>query len=135
MRIEAADLGSAANLAERLRAQARDRRPAVLLDIDVLLAADDATAAADLAQLENWAGAAYTPESLFYRGGPAGLLALLGDVDGLDGVVLRPLALAGTVAALTERVLPVLRRQDPTSTGTLRDRLGLPRPVNRYATA
>ncbi|MGV9733518.1 LLM class flavin-dependent oxidoreductase [Rhodococcus aetherivorans] len=135
VRIEAADLGSAANLAERLRAQAGDRRPAVLLDIDVLLAADDATAAADLAQLENWAGAAYTPESLFYRGGPAGLLALLGDVDGLDGVVLRPLALAGTVAALTERVLPVLRRQDPTSTGTLRDRLGLPRPVNRYATA
>lgn len=135
VRIEAADLGSAANLAERLRAQAGDRRPAVLLDIDVLLAADDPTAAADLAQLENWAGAAYTPESLFYRGGPAGLLALLGDVDGLDGVVLRPLALAGTVAALTERVLPVLRPQVPTSTGTLRDRLGLPRPANRYATA
>ena len=58
---------------------------------------------------------------------------------GLDGFRLRPGALPDDLTAITRLLVPELRRRgvfrDAYETGptTLRERLGLPRPVSRYA--
>ena len=105
------------------------------LDVDLLLAATDADAAADLVQLEAWAGAPYVSDTIVHVGTAAGTVELLGDIRGVDGVTLRPLALPSTLPRLVENVLPVIRPVVAPATGTLRDRLGLPRPANRFASA
>lgn len=135
VRIRAADPQAAADLAGRVRSAANGRRVHILLDVDLLLAANENDAATDLAQLEGWAGRPYHPDTVFHRGAPAGLVDLLGRVHGVDGVVLRPLALASTVHHLVGDALPVLRPTVEPAAGTLRDRLGLARPVNRFASA
>ncbi|UYP18313.1 LLM class flavin-dependent oxidoreductase [Rhodococcus sp. Z13] len=132
VRIRATDLAAAADLATRIRTRAEDRRIFVLLDVDVLLGDD---AAADLARLEQWAGEPYRSDTLVHSGTPASLLEFLSGVSGVDGVTVRPLALAATVERLVEDVLPVLRPAVAPATGTLRDRLGLPRPANRFVAA
>ncbi|MBB5913525.1 alkanesulfonate monooxygenase SsuD/methylene tetrahydromethanopterin reductase-like flavin-dependent oxidoreductase (luciferase family) [Nocardia transvalensis] len=130
IRIAAPDLPAAAQARSELRGAiaAAGRDPnlvRVLIDIDVHLAATEENAELDVAQLEAW-----TPtrprESLRHIGTPGSLRTLIEEVRGEcagDGVVLRPLALAAFTAQLP-RLAP-----------TLRDRLGLPRPANRYATA
>ncbi len=62
----------------------------------------------------------------------AALLAELADV--VDGVVLRPLALHATLAALTDHHSPTepVEVPDDTAPPTFRERLGLPRPASRY---
>ncbi|MBS9375593.1 LLM class flavin-dependent oxidoreductase [Rhodococcus sp. B50] len=132
VRIRATDLSTASELATRIRAAAGDRRVFVLLDVDVLLGDD---AAADLAQLEEWAGETYRSDTLVHAGTSASLIELLGEAGGVDGVTLRPLALPSTLRRLVENVLPVVRPEVAPVTGTLRDRLGLPRPANRFAAA
>ncbi|MGW0177431.1 LLM class flavin-dependent oxidoreductase [Rhodococcus sp. NPDC003322] len=134
VRVSAPDAQSASALADRVRARAAGRSVTVLLDIDILLADDDAAAATALARLDDWAGAAYRPRSLFHRGGADGLVAVLDGLHGIDGVVLRPLALASTLDLLTSRVLPALRTTPRDSGTTVGERLGLPRPASRYAT-
>ncbi|MBF6333280.1 LLM class flavin-dependent oxidoreductase [Nocardia transvalensis] len=127
IRIAAPDLASAAQTRGELRAAvaAAGRDPKlvrVLVDIDVHVAATEQEAAADLAQLEAWTPTA-DPNTLRHIGTPQALRELLAQVRtecAGDGVVLRPLALAPFITHL-----PGLT--------TLRDRLGLPRPVNRYA--
>ncbi|MGW0043063.1 LLM class flavin-dependent oxidoreductase [Rhodococcus sp. NPDC003348] len=135
VRIRATDPAAAAGLADRVRVAAGNRRVHILLDVDVLLAADDATAAQDLDRLDRWSGTPYVPDTVLHVGTPDGLATRLGDIraTGVDGVVLRPLALASTAHLLVERVLPALRPAR-TDRGTLRERLGLPRPASRYAT-
>jgi len=135
VRIRAADLRAAADLADRVRAAADGRRVHILLDVDLLLAASEDDAAADLAQLERWTGAEYRADTVFHRGTSAGFVDLLELVHGVDGVVLRPLALVSTVHQLVDDVLPVLRPTVEPAAGTLRDRLGLVRPANRFVTA
>ncbi|MBF6173364.1 LLM class flavin-dependent oxidoreductase [Nocardia blacklockiae] len=129
LRIAAPDLAAAAAARSRLRAAAvaagRDAdRIRVLVDIDVHVAATEEQAAVDIAQLEAWTPTT-PPNSLRHTGTPATLRALLTRVRAEcagDGVVLRPLALAAFATQLP-RLAP-----------TLRERLGLPRPANRYAT-
>lgn len=137
IRIAAGDLDSARAMRTALRTAvlAADRDPdsvLVLLDIDLHLA-DSADAANDeVVQLDRWAAAfaePAAPTSLRHIGTPAALRELLTAIEtsgAADGVVLRPLAVPAAV-----RHLGVLARE-PHSGGTLRDRLGLPRPVSRY---
>jgi hypothetical protein len=103
--------------------------------VDVLLGADRAAADDALAELEEWAGVPYTPHSVFYRGDAAGLTTLLREISGsagLDGVVLRPLALASGVQKIVTTVLPAFNPR-PTLAPTLRERLGFELPVNQFA--
>ncbi len=75
------------------------------------------------------------PHSLFYRGDSAGLTALLREIGGLagiDGVVLRPLALAAAVEKIATDVVPTLNPR-PSTAPTLRERLGFQLPVNQFA--
>lgn len=130
VRIRAIDLAAASELAGRIRAEVGDRRIFVLLDVDVLLGDD---AAADLAQLEAWEGEPYRSDTLVHVGTSEGLIELLCDATGVDGVTLRPLALPSTLRRIVEYVLPVVRREVAPTIGTLRDRLGLSRPANRFA--
>ncbi|WP_455901259.1 LLM class flavin-dependent oxidoreductase [Rhodococcus gordoniae] len=132
VRIRATDLSAASELAGRLRAAAKGRQIFVLLDLDVLLGDD---AAEELARLETWAGQPYRSDTLVHVGASESLIELLDDVAGVDGVTLRPLALPSTLGRLVEDVLPVVRPEVAPATGTLRDRLGLSRPANRFAAA
>ncbi|MCB8909913.1 LLM class flavin-dependent oxidoreductase [Rhodococcus rhodochrous] len=132
VRIRAIDLAAASELAGRIRAAAGDRRIFVLLDVDVLLGDH---AAADLVQLEGWAGQSYRSDTLVHVGTSESLIELLGDATGVDGVTLRPLALPSTLHRLVENVLHIVRPGVAPATGTLRDRLGLSRPANRFAAA
>jgi hypothetical protein len=56
---------------------------------------------------------------------------------GVDGVQLRPASLELDVPVIAEQLLPVLRERGLAGSGqrggSLRGRLGLRRPVNRYA--
>ncbi|MEV0294998.1 LLM class flavin-dependent oxidoreductase [Nocardia sp. NPDC050710] len=135
IRITAGDLATARARRTALRAAlvAADRDPdtvAVLLDLDIHLAISQQVADAEVADPEGWwPGDSMAP--LRHIGTVAGLrtlLAEIADARGADGVVLRPLVLHPTLAHL-----PGLGR-GPLSAGTLRDRLGLARPISRYAT-
>jgi alkanesulfonate monooxygenase SsuD/methylene tetrahydromethanopterin reductase-like flavin-dependent oxidoreductase (luciferase family) len=135
VRIRAKTVEEAAALAARLRDAVGSRPVRVLLDVDVLLAADEDAAVAALAALDGWTERTYTPDTVFYRGGPDGLRELIESLQGVDGVTLRPLALASTVHRLVDDVLPALRPTAAPTPGTLRERLGLALPANRYATS
>ncbi|MET0788151.1 MAG: LLM class flavin-dependent oxidoreductase [Cellulomonas sp.] len=112
----------------RAAAATAGRGVIVLLDVDVLLGTSDDDARARLEALdalEPWSTDAVVA-------GPTTAAATLRDLvdrSGADGLTLRPLALA-TDLPLLAGVL----RAGP-SGGTLRDSLGLPRPVSRYAAA
>ncbi|MEU5408793.1 LLM class flavin-dependent oxidoreductase [Nocardia asteroides] len=131
LRISAPDLATAAARRVALRATlaTAGRDPdtvRVLLDLPVHLADSAARARAEVDELDRW-HAAPAPE-LLHAGTVADLDELLAEIaaSGIaDGVVLRPLALHATLAALTAR--------PARPAGTLRDRLGLPRPTSRYA--
>jgi hypothetical protein len=75
-----------------------------------------------------------------FTGTPDQLAALLLDwrAGGLDGFRLRPAVLPHDLEQLTRDVIPALQDRGAFRTGyadqTLRERLGLPRPANRYAT-
>lgn len=137
IRISAADVDEAKRTARLIHdhAEKLGRTVRVLLDVEVLLGADRGAADDALAELEEWAGAAYTPRSLFYRGSAAGLTVLLREIGGstgLDGVILRPLALASGVQKIVADVLPELNPR-PITGPTLRERLGFDLPVNQFA--
>ncbi|MRH85964.1 LLM class flavin-dependent oxidoreductase [Nocardia sp. SYP-A9097] len=135
IRITAPDLDAAAALRTELRAAvaAAGRDPnqvRVLLDIDIHLAATADEAAHEVSRLEDWAPTA-APGTVFHIGTAAELKELLARIETdchADGVVLRPLALAAALTYLGAAV-------DISTARTLRERLGLPRPVNRYAHA
>ncbi|WP_067655191.1 LLM class flavin-dependent oxidoreductase [Nocardia harenae] len=98
----------------------------VLADLEIHLAATVERAEAEVAELNAWypadTGAAHIGTTDTLR---ATLVALAGAVD---GIVLRPLALAAALPALGG-----LGHTPPESGATLRDRLGLARPASRYA--
>ncbi|MGM7646668.1 LLM class flavin-dependent oxidoreductase [Nocardia sp. JW2] len=158
IRITAPDLATAAAHRRALRAAiaGAGRDPdavQILLDMPVHLADSAENARADVAELDRWAESPQRPgpsaagdqqESsgpdlpgapevgLRHVGTVAALDDLLAEIarSGIDGVVLRPLALHAALAALTAQRTPTAAAQHPR---TLRDRLGLPRPVSRYA--
>ncbi|MEV6280537.1 LLM class flavin-dependent oxidoreductase [Nocardia sp. NPDC051832] len=108
----------------------------VLLDLDVHLADSVETAAAEVLELDQWAAPASAPRAgtapLRHLGTTAGLRRLLDDIaeDRIaDGVVLRPLAVQSTLTRLAGL------GRNPPAASSFRHRLGLPRPLSRYATA
>ena len=147
----------------RKRAQAAGRDPEelrILARIDVFLGTDAATADAELAALDAmlpdglgaWGthseGGAPAPDAhggarpgpLVFVGSPAGLADLLdawNDADAIDGFLIRPAVLPIGLRQLADEAVPILRARglvrDAYTHTTLRDRLDLPRPPNRYA--
>ncbi|MBW0102006.1 LLM class flavin-dependent oxidoreductase [Pseudonocardia sp. KRD-291] len=134
VRIAAPTVAAAAELRDQVRTAVADagRDPAavtVLLDVETLVGGD-------LAQLDALApaGADTGPRGLRHVGDAAGLAALLREArDAADGFTLVPLALPSGLDRIVDEVLPALGDAwTPAPEGTLRERLGLARPANRY---
>jgi alkanesulfonate monooxygenase SsuD/methylene tetrahydromethanopterin reductase-like flavin-dependent oxidoreductase (luciferase family) len=157
-RVAAPDLAAAARARDRVRdaVATAGRDPdevAVLLDVETLLAPTAAEAAATLGRLDGWrsgrdggspGGGSLDgpPGTVRVTGTPAAAADLVAEVVGggaADGVTLVPLALPSGLRVIADALVPLLverglRPAEP-PTGTLRDRLGLARPANRYAPA
>ncbi|GIJ45153.1 FMNH2-utilizing oxygenase [Virgisporangium aliadipatigenens] len=86
-------------------------------------------------------GAAFDSDAHVFTGTPEELVELLLDEReaGIDGFRLRPAVLPDDLATVVERVVPLLQERGAFRTAyaesTLRERLGLPVAVNRYAGA
>ena len=110
-------------------------------DLVVFLGATVEEAAARQARMDKRAGYAFTSDATVFTGTPAQLAGLLLDWQGagLAGFRLRPGAIPGDLEAITRALVPELQRAGAFRTsyqaGTLRGRLGLGRPVSRYAFA
>ncbi|UED83525.1 LLM class flavin-dependent oxidoreductase [Streptomyces profundus] len=112
----------------------------VFADLVVLLA-DTAEAAQErLARLDERAGAPIASDALVFAGTAAELAdtLLAWQRAGLTGYRLRPAVLPDDLDAVVGRLVPELQRRGAFRTAygeeTLRSRLGLPHPANRYAT-
>ena len=111
----------------------------VFADLVVFLGPTAAAAAERKARLDELAGYAYTSDATVFTGTPAQLAGLLIDWQraGLAGFRLRPGAIPDDLEAITRELVPRLQRRGAFragyEAGTLRGRLGLPRPANRYA--
>ncbi|PWJ53118.1 Flavin-dependent oxidoreductase, luciferase family (includes alkanesulfonate monooxygenase SsuD and methylene tetrahydromethanopterin reductase) [Quadrisphaera granulorum] len=113
----------------------------LLGDVVVVLDETPGAAAERLARLDAAAGTALarTSDALVFAGTPAELadLALAWQHAGLDGLRLRPAVLPDDLHAITRTLVPELQRRGVFRTAyaerTLRERLRLPRPTNRYA--
>jgi alkanesulfonate monooxygenase SsuD/methylene tetrahydromethanopterin reductase-like flavin-dependent oxidoreductase (luciferase family) len=131
-----ADLGFVTDPAgaARIRGLQGDRTVHVFGDLVVVLGDD---AAARKARLDDRAD--LTTDAPVFVGTPAELADRLLDQrrPGLSGFRLRPATLPYDLAQITRGLVPELQRRGAFRTayepGTLRDRLGLPRPANRYA--
>ncbi|WP_433305233.1 LLM class flavin-dependent oxidoreductase [Actinoplanes sp. CA-030573] len=110
--------------AERARRARADGAPLVFAELDVLLGAERLAA---LDAVRPWG----TPARLRHAGSAEELRALLDRLTGLvDGVRVHPAVLATDLPRLAAAL-----HTGPAPGGTLRERLGLPRPANRFATA
>ncbi|MGA6207488.1 LLM class flavin-dependent oxidoreductase [Nocardia testacea] len=129
-------------IATAATAVGRTREPLrVYADLVVFLDTGDATGAQRLARLNEAAGAEYTSDAAVFAGGADELAELLIDWSsrGIDGFRLRPGVAVDDLAAVADRLVPVLQRRGVFRTGypdgSLRALLGLPTTVpNRYAT-
>jgi alkanesulfonate monooxygenase SsuD/methylene tetrahydromethanopterin reductase-like flavin-dependent oxidoreductase (luciferase family) len=110
-------------------------------DLVVFLDEDPARAAARKAHLDERAGLEYSSDAHVFVGSADQLADLLQDWQqaGLSGFRLRPGTIPHDLEAITRRLVPQLQRRGvfrrTYEAGTLRDRLGLSRPANRYAAA
>jgi alkanesulfonate monooxygenase SsuD/methylene tetrahydromethanopterin reductase-like flavin-dependent oxidoreductase (luciferase family) len=123
------------------------RRPAglepvrVFPDLVVFLADTAAQATERRARLNDHAGTEFVSDAEVFVGTPAQLADALQEwhAAGATGFRLRPATLPHDLVQITEGLVPELRRRgvfrSAYDTNTLRGTLGLPRPVNRYATA
>lgn len=117
-----------------------DETVAVLGDVVVFLDEDAGAAAARKARLDELAGAEFAGDALVFAGTPTQLADLVQDWHGagLGGVRLRPGGNAHDLPLITRALVPELQRRGAFRTAyaeaTLRERFGLPRPANRYAT-
>ncbi|MFC4530393.1 LLM class flavin-dependent oxidoreductase [Sphaerisporangium dianthi] len=127
--------------AEQAAAGRAEERVLVFADLEVFL--DDTTAAAveRKAGLDDLAGAVHAGDARVFTGTPAELADLLQEWQraGLAGFRLRPGTVPHDLEQITRGLVPELRRRGAFRTEyraeTLRGRLGLPRPANRYAAA
>ena len=130
--------GEAARLAEIRAAEqrvGRDGEPLrVVADLVVFLAGTASAAAARRDQLDERLGREWRTDADVFSGTAAELADRLvaGPEAGLDGWRLRPGEMVPDLAAIVDDAVPALRRE-PAEPGTLRSRLGLPRPASRYA--
>ena len=133
------DAVAAAAIVDELEAEQPVRAPTVFADLLVLLEDTPQTARAALDELDSANGAPLTSDALIVTDTPAAVADLIEDWRdaGIDGVRLRPARLPRDLDRITSELLPLLRRrglhrgvEEPV---TLRERLGLIRPANRYA--
>ncbi|WP_081861437.1 LLM class flavin-dependent oxidoreductase [Cellulomonas sp. HZM] len=124
--------------ARRAGRDPRDVR--VLVDAFVVLADDDAAARARLDLLQDLQGVEWETGSLTHVGTPARLAATIAgwsEVGATDGFHLRPASLSTDLTLVVDRVVPALQAAGVFRTSypgtTLRETLGLARPVNVYA--
>jgi alkanesulfonate monooxygenase SsuD/methylene tetrahydromethanopterin reductase-like flavin-dependent oxidoreductase (luciferase family) len=127
--------------AEQEAAGRGDQTQHIFGDLVVFLGETAQEARARKARLDDTAGAEYTSDAHVFAGTPAQLAELLLDWQGagLSGFRLRPGAIPGDLRHIAGELVPQLRRHGSFRTSyaetTLRERLGLPRPASRYATA
>ncbi len=113
----------------------------VFADLLVYLDGDAGAAAGRKDRLDGLAGYQYDSDALTFAGTPGQLASLLQDwqASGLSGFRLRPAVISHDLEAITRGLVPELQRRGAFrrayQAGTLRDRLGLPRPASRYAAA
>jgi alkanesulfonate monooxygenase SsuD/methylene tetrahydromethanopterin reductase-like flavin-dependent oxidoreductase (luciferase family) len=114
----------------------------VFADLVVFLDDDSAAAQARHARLDALDGRPFRSDAHVFTGTPAGLADLLAEwaAAGVDGFRLRPGAIPVDLEAITRQVVPLARDRGilpppPSAPTTLRERLGLPRPENRYVDA
>jgi alkanesulfonate monooxygenase SsuD/methylene tetrahydromethanopterin reductase-like flavin-dependent oxidoreductase (luciferase family) len=116
----------------------------VFADLLVLLDDTEAAATARLVRLDATAGRPLKSDAHVFTGTPAGLADLLVEwaAAGLSGFRLRPAALPHDLDAVVDGLVPELERRGLTAAAqtaaaqtapSLRTRLGLDRPANRYA--
>ena len=137
--------GAAAIVAEVRAAEAAAGRSGepVRLFADLLVHLDDdaGRAAQRKARLDDRAGVEYRSDALTFTGTAAALADLIGDWQsaGLTGFRLRPAAIPHDLRLITGRLVPELQRRGAFPQvyegSSLRGRLGLRRPANRYASA
>jgi alkanesulfonate monooxygenase SsuD/methylene tetrahydromethanopterin reductase-like flavin-dependent oxidoreductase (luciferase family) len=101
---------------------------------DLVVFLDAADAIGRLARLDDLAGARFTSDAAVFAGTAAELADLVRNwhAAGVSGVRLRPGTLPHDLHAITRDLVPRLRRNADREP-TLRGRLGLTRPANRYA--
>jgi len=113
--------------------------PHVFGELTVFLDESAGAAADRLARLDDLAGEPFTSDAAVFTGTPAELADFLlsWQATGLTGFRLRPGALPHDLTAITRGLVPELQARGEFrrgyDSGTLRDRLGLARPANRYA--
>jgi alkanesulfonate monooxygenase SsuD/methylene tetrahydromethanopterin reductase-like flavin-dependent oxidoreductase (luciferase family) len=140
------DAGHAREIVSEVRAEQEaagrgDQIVHIFGDLVVFLGATADEASARKAVLDDAAGAEYTSDALFFTGTPAQLAELLLDWQGagLSGFRLRPGAIPRDLRLIARELVPELRQRGSFRTSyadtSLRERLGLPRPASRYATA
>jgi alkanesulfonate monooxygenase SsuD/methylene tetrahydromethanopterin reductase-like flavin-dependent oxidoreductase (luciferase family) len=111
--------------------------PHIFADLTVFLDETTQAATTRLARLND--RAPFTTDTAVFAGTPTELadLLLTWQASGLTGFRLRPGALPHDLTAITRGLVPELQARGvfrrTYETGTLRTRLGLPRPENRYA--
>ena len=135
---------SAAGIVAELAAAQQELRSAsepllVFADLVVFLDGPTGTGADRKARLDRLSGEEYASDAHVFTGSVAELADLIAQwqAAGLHGFRLRPGALPDDLTAVVDTLVPALQarglfRQEYTP-GSLRDRLGLPRPENRYA--
>ncbi|MCQ4122474.1 hypothetical protein [Rhodococcus tibetensis] len=119
VRIRATDLREAQQERTRVRTEtlAAGRDPdsvTVLVDLEVLIAAEARTARKELALLDSALESPRTPVSLQYVGTPVGLAGLIADIQAAgvaDGVTLLPLTLPRVLEQLVDGTLPWLEQR------------------------
>lgn len=129
--------------AARFAAGRDDEVGHVFVDLAVFLGATDAEAAARKERLDDRAEAEFTSDAEIFVGTAAGLADRISDLvgphTGATGVRLRPGAIPDDLESITRELVPELQRRNQFRTeyaeSTLRERLGLTRPANRYAQA
>jgi alkanesulfonate monooxygenase SsuD/methylene tetrahydromethanopterin reductase-like flavin-dependent oxidoreductase (luciferase family) len=118
----------------------RARHPLqIYADIAVFIDEAPGAAAARKQRLDDLDGAEFTTDCAVFTGTPGELadqLLAWQQAAGLDGFRLRPGALPHDLEQITRVLVPELRRRGAFravyTESTLRERLGLPRPANRY---
>ena len=140
------DAADAADIVRQIRAEpvaaGRGQEPVHVFGELVVVLDDSEQAAVDrLGRLNERAGAVYESDARIFTGTPAQLADLLGEWQqaGLTGFRLRPATVPYDLTRITRDLVGELQRRGAFRTAyeadTLRGLLGLPRPVNRYATA
>lgn len=133
------DAADGRRILDEVRAETGGRDVRLLADLVVFLGTSTGEAEARKDRLDGLFGHTYRSDAFVFVGTAGGLADLVEEwsAAGFDGFRFRPGGLPGDLEAMAAELVPVLRKRalmpaEP-PTGTLRERLGWPRPANRYA--